>query len=277
MASYVVLPERASVDLAETPISSSNGASEPLLEEKYADDSEYFEPIIKAKPKQSRLAACTVLLFSCGIFVCSVVFYGFKYYTAPKDEVCQRRMWAGSPMQMGMEWGWRQYDSDIIPREYYGKATDERRETWKLIYDVTHQMHCVAFLRLFQHRYDWSFEDIMDTTEFIFHLHVNHYYLTLLTMIKCQADVTSVLFQKDDSRLGVRKTRDAPHRCIIFPYQPEIQHALVCAALAGRPFVLQLEIAPDDISQYVLNYGCGKSAKHGTQREERMCNVEVLG
>lgn len=53
----------------------------------------------------------------------------------------------------------------------------------------------------------------MNSIEFNFELHVNHCYLTLLTMIKCQADVTPVLFQKDDSEMRTWKTRDVPHGC----------------------------------------------------------------
>jgi Mycotoxin biosynthesis protein UstYa len=74
---------------------------------------------------------------------------------------------------------------------------------------VTHQMHCVALLWHFAYREDWDYH----MTEVVLKLHVNHCYLTLLTMMKCEADITPVLFQKDISGLGAWRTRDCPHRC----------------------------------------------------------------
>ena len=82
-------------------------------------------------------------------------------------------------------------------------------------------MHCVAFLWLFAYREYWDYRSLITTTELVFELHVNHCYLTLLTMMRCEADVTPVLFQKDTLGLGAWKTRDAPHRCKNFDLRSE--------------------------------------------------------
>ncbi|KAI0151865.1 hypothetical protein GGR57DRAFT_513839 [Xylariaceae sp. FL1272] len=78
---------------------------------------------------------------------------------------------------------------------------------------VAHQYHCVSLLWWFQYRHRWDFAAATNMTEEVFRLHTNHCNLALMTMIKCQADVTPVLFRKDASDLGAWKTSDAPHRC----------------------------------------------------------------
>lgn len=50
-------------------------------------------------------------------------------------------------------------------------------------------------------------------SETVFRIHVNDCFLILMRMIKCQADLSHVLFQLDHSDMGQWKTRDAPHRC----------------------------------------------------------------
>lgn len=40
------------------------------------------------------------------------------------------------PVQMVLDWEWRQYDSDIIPNELFGDGiTGDRIEAWKALYD----------------------------------------------------------------------------------------------------------------------------------------------
>ncbi|KAK4240937.1 hypothetical protein C8A03DRAFT_12743 [Achaetomium macrosporum] len=193
-----------------------------------------------------------VLLASVVTFIGSLLAYGYRYSAAATDVACQRKMWAFSPIQEAMEWEWRQYDSDDAPIEYYGEPTEERRALWERIYDegnigypydklhlinksaddfswwrlpppnddqviafpeMTHQMHCVAFLWLFAYREHWDYRTAFNISELLFELHVNHCYLTLFTMIRCQADVTPVLFRRDHTYMGAWKPRDAPHRC----------------------------------------------------------------
>lgn len=50
-------------------------------------------------------------------------------------------------------------------------------------------------------------------TEVVFAIHANHCFLILMNMIKCQADVTPVLFRKDHYEMGEWKPVNAPHRC----------------------------------------------------------------
>ena len=77
-----------------------------------------------------------------------------------------------------------------------------------------HQIHCLGLVRQWIYRdqfnYDGEFTNTSDTR---FHIHKNHCLLVLKTIIKCVADVTPVLFERDTSGLGAWKTRDAPHKC----------------------------------------------------------------
>jgi len=75
-----------------------------------------------------------------------------------------------------------------------------------------HQTHCVQGLWKFMHRHEW---DNANTEEKeIFHaMHNRHCSAYLLSILKCRADVTPVVFQHDDSGFGAWKTRDAPRRC----------------------------------------------------------------
>jgi len=74
-------------------------------------------------------------------------------------------------------------------------------------------MHCLSFLYLFAYRDTWDVEGITKMSEFEFKFHVRHCSLVLFRMIKCQADVSPVLFQRDESGFGAWKTRDVPHKC----------------------------------------------------------------
>ncbi|KAH7374107.1 hypothetical protein BKA64DRAFT_586817 [Cadophora sp. MPI-SDFR-AT-0126] len=84
---------------------------------------------------------------------------------------------------------------------------------------VMHQVHCVGVLWLFAHRNEWDFRTIMNKTDDFMKIHSRHCSVVLMKMIMCMADVTPVLFQRDNgnpisgSGLGEWKTKDAPRRC----------------------------------------------------------------
>ncbi len=131
----VATTDRSSLDVSETTTSQDGEDSAPLLEEKLGFDLESAEEKLKDKQEQAHRRSHIAFLTSLGVFVCSIIFYTFKYITAPSDAACERKMWAFSPMQEAMEFEWRQYDSDIIPPRYFGEPTEERRAVWELIHD----------------------------------------------------------------------------------------------------------------------------------------------
>ncbi|KAK8084278.1 hypothetical protein PG997_005549 [Apiospora hydei] len=226
--------------------------SEPLLDEKGDEVLEAKEPSPWYRQWSTGAFALSLILF-----IVSVAYYGRKLSAVASDNVCQRRMWPGHPVQMVLDWEWRQYDSDIIPDELFGDGiTGERIETWKALYDfgifqdgavgfelnklprinksldeawwtrpppfndevlsvmeVTHQLHCTTWIYRYIYRLQWDSATDMNITDLVFQLHANHCFISLFTMVQCQADMTPVLFQRDSSGLGAWKTRDAPHRC----------------------------------------------------------------
>lgn len=75
-----------------------------------------------------------------------------------------------------------------------------------------HQIHCVQGLWKFMHRNEW--DNAKTGEKKTFHaMHSRHCSAYLLSILKCRANVTPVLFQHDDSGFGAWKTRDAPRRC----------------------------------------------------------------
>lgn len=80
-------------------------------------------------------------------------------------------------------------------------------------FPVTHQLHCTTWIYRYIYRLQWDSATDMNISDLVFQLHANHCFISLFTMVQCQADVTPVLFQRDTSGLGAWKTMDAPHRC----------------------------------------------------------------
>ncbi|KAL7662220.1 hypothetical protein ACMYSQ_001569 [Aspergillus niger] len=82
-----------------------------------------------------------------------------------------------------------------------------------------HQVHCVGVLWFFVHRNEWDYRTAINKTEEFMQIHSRHCSVMLMNLIKCMADVTPVLFQKDTGNvisgtgLGAWKPRDAPRRC----------------------------------------------------------------
>ncbi len=79
-----------------------------------------------------------------------------------------------------------------------------------------HQVHCVGVIWEFVHRHEWDFQNHLNMSEQRWEIHNRDCNVVLLQMIKCQADLTPVLFQQDLSGLGQWKTRDAPRHCKTF-------------------------------------------------------------
>ncbi|KAL3421690.1 hypothetical protein PVAG01_05846 [Phlyctema vagabunda] len=160
-------------------------------------------------------------------------------------------MWAVSPMMEAASFEWTQYNSDTISKDLYGPVTPETRKAWNVIWDQgsvsfpaadleklnktwdqrnwwrlppplegdllafperSHQLHCLSFLYLFAYRDSWDVEGITKMSPFEFKFHVRHCSLVLFRIIKCKADVSPVLFQRDESDFGVWKTIDVPHK-----------------------------------------------------------------
>ncbi|GKZ81345.1 hypothetical protein AnigIFM56816_005860 [Aspergillus niger] len=108
------------------------------------------------------------------------------------------------------------------------KSTEER-EWWSLpppreqeviaMSEAMHQVHCVGVLWFFVHRNEWDYRTAINKTEEFMQIHSRHCSVMLMNLIKCMADVTPVLFQKDTGNvisgtgLGAWKPRDAPRRC----------------------------------------------------------------
>ncbi|KAJ5410365.1 uncharacterized protein N7487_004724 [Penicillium crustosum] len=226
----------------------------PLLEEKLEDGQ--TETQKSSKLASFSVHPSTVLLLSLSAFILSLLFYTIQYYFAATDALCQQRMWAFSPEADFLEYESRQYNSDLVSHDFIGVPTQYRRDAWdnlwkslinkstethewwslppprdneviamsEGIYEakfiaVMHQVHCVGVLWLFAHRDEWDFRTIRNMTEDFMKIHSRHCNVMLMNMIKCMADVTPVLFQKDvnnsasGSGLGKWKTIDAPRRC----------------------------------------------------------------
>jgi len=106
-------------------------------------------------------------------------------------------------------------------------------------------------LWLFAHRNEWDFRAVKNWTEDFFEIHNMHCSVMLLNLIKCQADVTPVLFQRASHAvgrssglglgLGKWEMRDARHRCKKFDalakWERENQ---ICPALCRPEDILRL-------------------------------------
>lgn len=97
-----------------------------------------------------------------------------------------------------------------------------------------HQVHCVGVLWLFAHRNEWDFRTILNRTEDFMKIHARHCNMMLMNMVKCMADVTPVLFQRDvnnpvsGSGLGRWKPIDAPRRCKSFDSLWNCEGQILC-------------------------------------------------
>lgn len=74
-------------------------------------------------------------------------------------------------------------------------------------------MHCLGLIRQWIYRDQFDYSMFTNTSSTRFHIHKDHCFMILKTMIECQADVTPVLFARDTSGIGAWKTRDAPRKC----------------------------------------------------------------
>lgn len=97
-------------------------------------------------PQKSRLWAKALVVGTTILLGCSIAFYVHMYLNAPSDHACERLNWAWSrchpppvrnltyqgtgPIMEDLEYEWKQYDSDIVPDEYFGPLTKERRALW---------------------------------------------------------------------------------------------------------------------------------------------------
>jgi len=110
--------------LPKTSSEAEAALSLPLLEE--ADGNHAGQP----KSGDKTLHTFRLTLFNVVIFILSLLFYLFRSYNAATDAACERRMWPASPERGIMGFEQRQYDSDVVPREYFGLPTAERRVAW---------------------------------------------------------------------------------------------------------------------------------------------------
>ncbi|KAB8215519.1 hypothetical protein BDV33DRAFT_227529 [Aspergillus novoparasiticus] len=181
------------------------------------------------------------------------------------DMACTKKLSAWAPMMEVVDYQWAQYDSDRLPADYAGPPTVTRETNWLNQYDhgfipypydqiaklnkstdrdwwvqdgnlVTltewaHQVHCLGLLRQWIYRDQFDYSMFTNTSSTRFHIHKDHCFMILKTMIECQADVTPVLFAKDSSGTGAWKTRDAPRKCrrndalAIFARRTDIKYA----------------------------------------------------
>ncbi len=102
-------------------------------------------------PGSASAFVSALLLLSLGVLLFSFSFYAYCYNTAATDMAYERRMWPFSkdaeqelpcaglekklillqgPRMDILEFEQRQYDSDVVPREYLGLRTEERRDAW---------------------------------------------------------------------------------------------------------------------------------------------------
>ncbi|KAE8356755.1 hypothetical protein BDV28DRAFT_163768 [Aspergillus coremiiformis] len=150
-------------------------------------------------------------------------------------------------MLEAVEYEWTQYDSDRLPADYAGPPTIERETNWFNQYhhgfvpypydqiarlnkttdrdwwihdgnlvtltEWAHQVHCLGLIRQWIYRDQFDYSSLTNTSSVRFHIHKDHCFLILKTLIECQSDVTPVLFAVDSSSVGAWKTRDASRKC----------------------------------------------------------------
>ncbi|KAL4861736.1 hypothetical protein BDV12DRAFT_190876 [Aspergillus spectabilis] len=150
----------------------------------------------------------TVLLFTSAIiFALSLLLNRFVREFSSIDRACTERF---SPWD-----GFVTYPYDRISE--LNKSTDD--DWWVHDGDLitltewAHQIHCTWLIRqwLYHDSFDYSpFTNISSTR---FHMHKDHCFLVLKTIIECNTDATPVLFAKDESGLGAWRTVDPPKMC----------------------------------------------------------------
>ncbi|KAI8949547.1 hypothetical protein F4801DRAFT_580373 [Xylaria longipes] len=251
---------------------------EPFLDDEDAGDGFFSdEHSGRAQVRGNRLSLI-VLLSNFVLFAFAISFYFFQYATAASDGLCQSKMWAApvlvwamrqrslsfsDPIQEATEFEWRQHDSDVLPPDLYGLPTPDRRKLWEKMYEggsIAFPYNKLDQINKstddfewwtrpppfndevwFQYMYHWDYESVTNMTETIFQLHTNHCYLSLMTIIKCQADMTPVLFQKDHSNHGAWKPSNAPHRCKDFEKLTQWQrYHSICRTNCGPKDLLVL-------------------------------------
>ncbi|KAB8250684.1 hypothetical protein BDV35DRAFT_400548 [Aspergillus flavus] len=183
------------------------------------------------------------------------------------DMACTKKLSAWAPMMAAVDYQWTQYNSDQLPADYAGPPTVTRETNWLNQYDhgfipypydqieklnkstdrdwwvqdgnlVTltewaHQVHCLGLIRQWIYREQFDYSMFTNTSSTRFHIHKDHCFMILKTMIECQADVTPVLFARDTSGIGAWKTRDAPRKCrrndalAIFARRTDVKYAEV--------------------------------------------------
>ncbi|KAF5858932.1 hypothetical protein ETB97_003535 [Aspergillus alliaceus] len=226
------------IDDEQTKDLSQKWKSAPMIE----------STVVNPDLPQSLTNLPTMILFtSAMIFAISLLLRGLMRGYMSFDRPCTERLSAWAPMLEAVEYEWTQYNSDQLSTEFAGSPTSETETNWMNQYhhgfipypydqiarlnksterdwwvhdgklvtltEWAHQVHCLGLIRQWIYRDQFDYSDFTNTSSVRFHIHKNHCFLILKTMIECQADVTPVLFEKDLSGVGAWKLRDAPRKC----------------------------------------------------------------
>ncbi|KAL4899982.1 hypothetical protein BDW74DRAFT_188709 [Aspergillus multicolor] len=178
---------------------------------------------------------------------CSLQLRPFVRDYLPIERACTARFSPWAPMIEAVSYEWTQYDSVNLDPDYAGPPTWERESRWPEQYDhgfVTypynkisllnkstnddwwvhdgdlialpewaHQVHCIWLIRQWLYRDAFDYSPFTNISAARFHMHKDHCFLVLKTMVECKADATPILFAKDDSNLGAWRTVDPPKLC----------------------------------------------------------------